>query len=53
VEVSQLALTGGARINSNTMGAGAGGTVTVTAHDMIHITGRDSVGQTSGLSNFD
>jgi filamentous hemagglutinin family protein len=58
VEVDRLTLTGGAQIRSDTSpssetpGPGAGGTVTVTAHELIHIAGQNSAGVLSGLFSF-
>jgi filamentous hemagglutinin family protein len=49
LEVGRLTLMGGARIDSSTLGAGPGGTVTVTATEMLAIAGRDSAGNPSGL----
>jgi len=59
VEVDQLSLTGGAQIrggaspSSETSASGTGGTVTVTAHELIHIAGQNSAGTfISGLFSF-
>jgi len=50
-DVGQLTLTGGSRIDSGTQTAGAGGTVMVTARDLVFLTGRDPVtGRSSRLS---
>ena len=42
VEVDTLSLTGGGRIVSGTAGAGAGGTITITARESIMISGRSN-----------
>jgi large exoprotein involved in heme utilization and adhesion len=49
MEVGSLTLGGGAQISSATFGNGLGGVVTVRATDSITISGRDSLGNPSGL----
>jgi filamentous hemagglutinin family protein len=51
IEVGQLTLSGGAAIDSGTEGRGPGGIMSVTAHDMIRITGRDRAGLPSRISS--
>jgi large exoprotein involved in heme utilization and adhesion len=49
IEVGTLSLTTGARIVSDTTGAGNGGTITITATDSIVLAGQDRKGFPSGL----
>ena len=49
MNVGSLTLGGGAQISSATFGNGLGGVVTVSAKDSLTISGRDSLGNPSGL----
>ena len=51
VSAPRLTLSGGARLSSSTAGQGRGGALSVMATDAIVISGRDDLGQPSGLSS--
>jgi large exoprotein involved in heme utilization and adhesion len=51
VGATNVTLTGGATINTSTTGAGPGGSVIVTAADLISVSGRDANGVSSGFAS--
>jgi filamentous hemagglutinin family protein len=51
LDVGQLTLTGGAQINSSSVGTGTGGTITVTARDSVTISGLGPQGGGGGIGS--